>query len=312
MNRHAARLVAAALSAALGLAAASALAQTPPAQTPPPKAPPSTPPPTTPPPTTPPPQSPAPPAKTQPAQPGAKAPTPAGKTPAKRKKPRETRLRLVLDFAVAPLSIEYDDLRTPTAYAEPSRITSSYEAGTGIGANVALQASFYHGLGLLVGYSYVTRDVTGTVDVSRPHPLYLNQPRDAAPATITGAGYNEGVFDVDAAYVHAGRWEWAIFGGVSFFNVEADLLDVPTFNEIYPYNDLTVASAPTVSASESATGWNVGGRLDYRFGKTKRFGLGVTVKYSAASVELVGTQASTPAKVDAGGLLVGGGVRFYF
>ena len=280
------------------------------AHAPPKTTPPSTPP-QTPPPSTPPPQSPAPPAKTQPAQPGAKPATPAGKTPAKGKKPHETRFRLVLDFAVAPLSIDYDDLRTPTAYAEPSRITSSYEAGTGLGANVALQASFYHGLGMLVGYSYVTRDVTGAVDVSRPNPLYLNRPREAA-ATITGAGYSERVFDVDAAYVHAGRWEWAIFGGVSFFDVKADLLDVPTFNEIYPYNDLTVASAPTVSASENATGWNVGGRLDHRFGKTKRFGLGVTVMYRGASVELLGTQASTPAKVDAGGLLVGGGVRFYF
>jgi hypothetical protein len=305
MTRHATGLVAAALAAALGLSPASALAQTPPPKTPPPQSP------------TPPPQSPAPPATppatpAQPQQPGPKPPTPAAKTPAKKKPPREARFRLVLDFAVAPQTLNYEDLRTPTAFAETSQIATSYEAGIGLGAGVALQASFYRGLGVLVGYSYVKRDVTGIVDVSRPHPLHLNRPRDAAPAEISGAGYSEGVFDVDAAYVHAGRVEWAIFGGVSFFNVEADLLDVPTFNEIYPYDELTVGSAPTVAVSESATGWNVGGRLDYRFGKSKHFGVGVTLKYSAASVELVGTQVSTPAKVDAGGLRVGGGVRFYF
>jgi hypothetical protein len=106
--------------------------------------------------------------------------------------------------------------------------------------------------------------------------------------------------------------DWALFAGVTFFKVEADLLDVPTFDETYPYDQLTIASAPARAIKENATGWNVGGRLDYRFGKTKSFGVGVQLRYSAASVELRGTDATTPAKVDAGGLSVGVGLRAYF
>jgi hypothetical protein len=253
----------------------------------------------------------APPAKpaAAPAKPPAKAPAkPPAKAPAK----AETRFRLILNFVAVPGTTSYDDLRTPTAYAETAQIRTSYEAGTGLGFGGALQASLYRGFGLLVGYSYTTRDTTGTIDVSRPHPLYLNQPRSAS-ADLAGGSFSEGAIDIDAAYARsAGSLDWALFGGVTLFKVQADLLDVPTFNEVYPYDQLTILSTPTVAVQENATGWNVGGRLDYRFGHSKRFGAGVQVRYSSASVELAATQAATPAKIDAGGLSVGAGLRVYF
>ncbi len=231
---------------------------------------------------------------------------------AKSKAPAEPRFRLVLDFAALPGASSYGDVRTPIAYAEPSRIATSYDAATGLGGAAALQASLYRGLGLLVGYSHLSRDASGTVDVSRPHPLYLDRPRSAT-AELPGSTYSEGAFDVDAAYARSnGHLDWALFGGVTFFSVEAELLDVPTFNEVYPYDTLTILSTPSVAVKQSPTGWNLGGRLDYRFGQQKRFGAGVTLRFSSASVELAGTQAATPATLDAGGFSVGGGFRVYF
>src|SRR3990170_4998236 len=105
-------------------------------------------------------------------------------------KPVEARVRFVLDAVILPSSRDYASLSTPLAYAEPSTIRTSYEAGTAFGAGAALQVSLYRGLGLLAGYSRVTRDVTGTLDVSRPHPLYLNRPRTAT-AALSGYGYAE-------------------------------------------------------------------------------------------------------------------------
>jgi len=75
-----------------------------------------------------------------------------------------------------------------------------------------------------------------------------------------------------------------------------------TYSEVYPYDQLTILTTPAAAIQENATGWNVGGRLDYRFGQSKRFGVGVQLRYSNASVELTASQASTPAKIDAGGL----------
>lgn len=273
MNRRLA-LTAAALSGVLGLQPAAALAQ---ATTPPPR-----------------------------------PPSPAFAKVKRARGPEDPRFRLVLDFAALPGSSSYGDVRTPSAYAEPSRIATSYDAGTGIGGGAALQVSLYRGLGLLAGYTHTSRDAAGTVDVSRPHPLYLNRPRSAS-ADLPGSSYSEGAFDVDAAYARAaGSVDWALFGGVTFFSVEADLLDVPTFNEVYPYDTLTILATPSVGVKQNATGFNLGGRLDYRFGRQKRFGAGVTLRYSSASLELASTQASTPATLDAGGFSVGGGFRIYF
>jgi hypothetical protein len=56
----------------------------------------------------------------------------------------------------------------------------------------------------------------------------------------------------------------------------------------------------------------VGGRLDYRFGRSRRFGAGVQVLYSTASVKLKAEPAASEASFDAGGLSVGAGLRVYF
>ena len=63
---------------------------------------------------------------------------------------------------------------------------------------------------------------------------------------------------------------------------------------------------------ESPTGFNVGGRLDYRFGSSRRFGAGVQVLYSAASVKLRAAPEATETRFDAGGISVGAGLRVYF
>jgi hypothetical protein len=298
MDRAAARAVVATVVTLLGLGVVPvALAQAPPK---PPATPPATP------------------TKPQTPAPGTPAPKPAAKPPAKRKKPAVTRFRLVANFNAMPSSLSYDDVRTTTVYAETQTISTSDEAGTGLGGDGALQVSLYSGLGLLAGYSYGTRDVSGTADVTRPHPLYLNRPRTAS-AELSGYGYTEGAFDVDVAYSpraprtpQARHLDWALFAGVTFFKVEADLLDVPTFDERYPYDQLTILGAPGRPIKESATGWNVGGRLDYRFGKSKSFGVGLQLRYSAASVELGATDATTKATIDAGGFSVGAGLRAYF
>jgi hypothetical protein len=232
--------------------------------------------------------------------------------PAKSPAPAATRVRLVLDAVVLPSSLDYSSVSTPLAYAEPSTIRASYEAGTGFGPGVALQVSLYRGLGLLAGYSHVTRDVSGTLEVSRPHPLYLNRPRTAS-AELSGYGYTESAIDLDLAFARsAGSLDWALFAGVTLFSVEADLLGAPTFDEQYPYDELEVASTPANAVDESATGFNVGGRLDYRFGASKRFGLGITARYSSASVGLVAGADASETSLDLGGLSVGGGVRIYF
>jgi hypothetical protein len=242
----------------------------------------------------------------------------ASSAPARAQEPAPTpanvpdRIRVVVNAAFWPSGPSYSDTQTFPEYAETTTIHTSYDAGSAFGPDLAVQVSVHGGLGVLVGYSHSSGDVAGTVNVSRPHPLYLNKPRTSTAET-SGYKLAEGAIVVDVAYTRpAGRLEWAVFAGVAFFQVEADLLGKPTYTDVYPYDELVIASTPSTRVKESPTGFNIGGRLDYRFGKSKRFGAGVQVLYGTASVKVKGTPESTEASFDAGGFSVGAGVRVYF
>jgi hypothetical protein len=242
----------------------------------------------------------------------AQTPAPEPKPAAPAAAPAPDRFRLVLNASFWPTRTTFSDSRRFAEYAEETSIRTSYEAKGGFGPDAALQVSLFRGLGLLVGYSHVSRDVSGQVEVSRPHPLYLNAPRSAT-AEISGYGLTQGAVHLDLAYARAaGHLDWAIFAGATLFQVEADLLGEPTYDEAYPYDELSITATPSTTVTDGPTGFNVGGRLDYRFGRSLRFGAGVQVLYCTASVRLKATPDATEATFDAGGLSVGAGLRVYF
>ena len=227
----------------------------------------------------------------------AQSPAPMPAKPA----PAPDSIRIVLNAAFWPTEKSFNDSQTFTEYAEETTIRTSYEAGTAFGPDVALQVSVFRGFGLLVGYSHSSRDVTATVDVSRPHPLYLDRNRSASSEN-SGYGLSEGAVHLDLAYARAaGHLDWALFAGATFFQIEADLLGKPTYDDVYPYDELLIASTPSTTVEESPTGFNVGGRLDYRFGSSRRFGAGVQVLYSTASVKVRAVPEATEATFDTGG-----------
>jgi hypothetical protein len=236
--------------------------------------------------------------------PGRSAAAPGGLAPA--------RFRVVLNGTYSVTGPSYSDARQIPEYAETTTIRTSYEAKGAFGPDAGLQVSLFRGLGLLVGFSTIDRDVSGTVEVSRPHPLYLSRPRSAS-AELGGYGAKETALHFDLAYAGSrGRLDWSIFAGVTQFSVDADLLGMPTYTEAYPYDELKIASTPSTTVKESQTGFNLGGRLDYRFGSSGHFGAGVQVRYSGATIELAAPSATTPVSYDAGGFEVGAGLRLFF
>lgn len=227
--------------------------------------------------------------------------------------PAPTRFRIVLNGAFWPGSgPDLAETRRYEEYAEETTIRITDESGSAFGLDLAAQATLYRGLGLRVGYSRASRDRSGTMEVTRPHPLHFDRPRTAS-AELSGLGYSEGALHLDVAYARsAGHLEWTLFAGVTLFQVEADLLGEPTFTDVYPYDELVIASTPTVTAESSPTGFNLGGGLDYRFGSSGRFGLGIQLLYSTGDAELQATSATETINVTAGGLQAAAGVRVYF
>jgi hypothetical protein len=226
--------------------------------------------------------------------------------------PAPDRVRLVLNGSVWLARPSFSSSQAFTEYAEETTIRASYDTKTGIGPDGAVQVRLFRGLGILVGYSHVSRDLAGKVDVTRPHPLYLNRPRTAS-ADISGYKYTEGALHLDLSYARAaGHFDWALFAGATLFQVKADMLQRPVYDDTYPYDELTIRGTPGASVKNSPTGFNVGGRLDYRFGASRRFGAGVQLLYSRASAKLKATPDAAESSFDAGGLQVGGGLRLYF
>lgn len=224
------------------------------------------------------------------------------------------RVRIVLNGIYNTSTLSFNDTRSYKEYAETARVGSDYSVGGGFGFDGGLQVSFYKGLGVLVGYTATNREEKGAFDASLPHPLFLSRPR-TLDGNLSGFEYKEASFYADLAYVGGkpgGHLEWVLFAGASFFQVKVDFLDRITYNQSYPYDSVTLRDAPAANIEESPVGWNAGGRLDYRFGKSRRFGAGVMARYSAATVKTRGSTESTEVSFDAGGFEVGAGIRIYF
>jgi hypothetical protein len=220
------------------------------------------------------------------------------------------RVRIVLNAMGSFTNPSFSDTQHYAEYAETTSVTSSYSTKTGFGPDVALELRLFGGFGVLAGYSLASRSEDGHFEAQRPQPLYLNRPRSVS-GELTGYDYKEGAVHLDLAYAGAsGKLDWSLFAGASLFQVEADLLGQLTWNEAYPYDEVSVASSPAKTVKASPTGFNVGARLDWRF--ARRFGAGLVVRYSSASVKLRATPDASETSFDAGGLQAGLGVRLYF
>lgn len=224
---------------------------------------------------------------------------------------RPDRLRVAVDGGLWPASPSFGDTRQYPEFAETSTVRTTYSVqGAGIGPDLSLQVRLFRGLGVMVGYSRTSRDESGRFDAQRPHPLYLDRPRRLS-GDLAGYRYQEGALHLDLALARRrGPIDWGLFAGVTRFQVQADLLERLAYNDSYPYDELGLAGAPARRVKESPAGFNVGGRLDYRFGRN--LGVGVQLRYCRASVRLRATADATEASFDAGGLQAGAGLRLFF
>ena len=95
-----------------------------------------------------------------------------------------------------------------------------------------------------------------------------------------------------------------VFGGPSFFTVKQSVVTAVQRTEAYPFDEATFSGATVATEVESTNGFNIGADVAWYF--TKNVGVGGIVRFSSA------TAAFSVGDVDAGGALVGGGLRLRF
>lgn len=223
----------------------------------------------------------------------------------------QDRVRIVANGSWNGAGAGFSDSRSYTEFAETATLGSTYATKSVVGPDLGVQLSLWRRLGVFVAFSAANRDESATFQASLPHPLYLNRPRSLS-GDLTGYQHKETAFHVDLAFAASqGRLDYALFAGISRFNIEADIADTISYTQLYPYDDVTLNRVASKRAKDTPAGFNAGGRLDYRFGAARRFGLGVQVRISGATAKLKVSDAKT-LSIDAGGFQAGIGARLYF
>jgi hypothetical protein len=216
--------------------------------------------------------------------------------------------RLFLNGIYNVSSLKYSDSRTFTEFIEEGTLETEYEAKSAFGFEGGLQYNFFKHVGLAASFATLTRGSTGSYSASLPHPLFLDQPREVTGEDAS-LDYKETVVHSDLVISgRSGAWRFGVFGGASFFNVKADVLERIQYDHTYPYDTVTVTGTPHQTAEDSPIGWNAGASVDFALGT--HFGLGVQGRWSSAKAELAAGEGTV--KIDAGGLDVAFGVRIYF
>jgi len=160
--------------------------------------------------------------------------------------------------------------------------------------------------GLAAGVAFTSysdsRDIV--IDGTLPHPIKFNSPR-AISGTAAG-DHEETAVHLQIAYVVpvGKKMSVVVFGGPSFFTVKQSVVTAIQFQDAYPNDEATFTGATVAKEEESKTGFNVGADVAYYF--TRNIGVGGIVRFSAAKTTF------SLGDVDAGGALVGGGVRLRF
>lgn len=220
------------------------------------------------------------------------------------------RARIFLNGAFDVGSVDYSQSRTFKEFAEDAKLDTQYSAGSGKGVELGFHYRIKGRIGAMASVSFMSRDASASVSASLPHPLYLNQPRQAS-TTKDGLSYGETTVHVDFVYaIPAGKsLEFFLFAGPSYASVKADVVTRLNYQQSYPFDTVTVAGVDQSEVSDSAFGFNVGGGADYRLGK--RFALGAQARFTSASAKLAPAEGPT-IDIDAGGFQVAVGVRVSF
>jgi hypothetical protein len=221
------------------------------------------------------------------------------------------RFRAIVNGAFAPAALKFAESRLFTEFAEQATLDARYDEKAGPGFDLGLQYNVGKRFGVLAGVSRMSRSGSGSFAAVLPHPLYFNQLRKAE-GRLEGLHYSETAGHLDlVGSARSGPFELAVFGGATLFSVKTDVVDKLEYSHSYPYDSVTITGVPKQRVSRSPKGWNVGGRADYALGRERRFGVGLQLRYSEASVAIAPSEGNS-FKFNAGGLQLAAGARFFF
>ena len=203
----------------------------------------------------------------------------------------------------------YTDLLSSAAAHEQSIFDGVYTVAPGLVYDGSGGVRIWRNLGLGVGVSSYTLDVSSYVSARAPHPLFFDRGRSISGAIPLARDERAVHLQALAILPVAGSLTLTLFGGPTLFRVEQDLVTDVQFTHAYSYDAATFSDAVSTSRSNTKVGFNVGADVAYYF--SDHVGIGWLTRYSAATVGLPSTGGGI-VSVQVGGLHIAGGLRVRF
>ena len=217
------------------------------------------------------------------------------------------------------ISLNATDQRTSTAFtgttifsqnAEAGSITTNYSGRHPIVVDIAGAQRVWHALAIAVAGTWTSQMGNADVSAGIPHPFKFDAPRNVSGVT-SGLKRREVALHFDPALLlpMGGSTNLMVFGGPSYFRVNQSLVTGITATEAYPYDTATFADATSEASTRSRIGFNAG--FDITVGFSQHVGVGALARYSRAPLIFTAGDGGD-VEVKAGGLQIGGGLRFRF
>jgi hypothetical protein len=246
-----------------------------------------------------------PPAQTPPPR----SPTMPKPAPQKPKIPRQYRWFLALGGGVQLATSDLADNFTFESNAETGTADVEYASKAAPTIDIAIGRRLWKTGGIAAGFSRSSFSATAHVDADVPHPFFDNQDREVS-GDVPDVGRTEMAAHVQLFWMREHRkWRTRVLGGITYFNVEQDVVTAVNVNETYPYDTAEFRSGTTASASGTGLGFNAG--VDVAWMQTPQFGWGAAVRFTRGSVDLDVTGGRN-VSTDAGGAQAVAGIRIAF
>lgn len=230
--------------------------------------------------------------------------------PSARAQAGSDRVRISVEGGIPLASAGFSQAFTRTVNLETARFTTDLSPNAsgfaGAGARIRIARAFSAGLTMTVA----SGSANGSLDAVVPHPFYFNQPRSFV-GDIDGLDRRETAVHLELGWT-VPMWRKAalsLFGGPSRIALRQALATRVNYDEAFPFDTATYASADSTVVTSAALGFHAGADITWRLGA--RVGVAGLVRYSRAPVSL-SAGAGNDVDTVAGGVQAGGGLRLFF
>lgn len=180
--------------------------------------------------------------------------------------------------------------------------------------DAAVGVEVWRRLQVIAAFSFLANTGSGGLTASVPHPLQFNKHRstegEVAQVQRREMGYH---FGAGWRVTTTPTLDVTVFAGPSIFMVDQVMvtgLQLGLANEVFPFDELAFPAVNTDSLTETATGYHAGVDTTWRF--TRRFGVGLLLRYASARKNFSATPGGPATEVNIGGLHAAGGLRLKF